>query len=71
MRPSKMGIIVTLLLALPLTLAAAEVVFVFDRSAPTASVYDAGSLELIAKPKVGMGASHAFGVGDPREGGGL
>ena len=69
MRPSKMGIIVTLLLALPLTLAAAEVVFVFDRSAPTASVYDAGSLELIAKPKVGMGASHAFGVGDPREGG--
>ena len=48
---------------------AAEVVFVFHSSTPTASVYDAGTLELIATPKVGIGASHAFGIGDPSEGG--
>ncbi len=69
MRPSKMGIIVALMFTLPLVLGAAEVVFVFDRSAPTASVYDAASLELIATPKVGIGAAHAFGIGDPGEGG--
>ena len=68
MRPSKMGIVVTLMFTLPLVLGAAEVVFVFDSSTPTAKVYDAGSLELIAAPRVGMGASHAFGIGDPGEG---
>ena len=69
MRPSKMGILIALMFTLPLVLGATEVVFVFDRSAPTASVYDAGSLELIASPRVGVGASHAFGIGDPGEGG--
>ena len=69
MRPSKVGLIVTLLFTLPLVLGAAEVVFVFHGSTPTASVYDAGTLELIATPKVGIGASHAFGIGDPSEGG--
>ena len=69
MRLSKLGLLVALICTLPLVLGAAEVVFVFDRSATTASVYDAGSLELIASPRVGVGASHAFGIGDPSEGG--
>ena len=51
MRPSKVGIIAALVFTLPLVLGAGEVVFVFHGSTPTASVYDAGTLELIATPE--------------------
>ena len=50
--------------SLPLPLAAADYLVVFDQGA-TASIYDAGTLELLGSPTVGEGAIHAVGVPDP------
>ena len=50
--------------SLPLPLAAADYLVVFDQGA-TVSIYDAGTFELLGSPTVGEGAIHAVGVPDP------
>ncbi len=59
-----LGLLLTLC-CLPVSLFAANYVFVFHSSATTASVYNADTLELVATPTVGTGARRAFGVPDP------
>jgi hypothetical protein len=58
---------VAILLAAPARLAAASYLFVFDGASPTATVYDAQSLERLAAPVVGPRAAYAFGVPDPAD----
>ena len=50
--------------SLPLPLAAADYLVVFDQGA-TVSIYDAGTFELLGSPMVGEGAIHAVGVPNP------
>ncbi len=58
---------VSLLVVAPLRLQAASYLFVFDGDSPTATVYDAQSLERLASPAVGRRAGYAFAVADPAD----
>jgi uncharacterized protein (TIGR03437 family) len=60
-------LVVSFLLVAPLRLKAAGYLFVFDGASPGATVYDAQSLQRLARPAVGRGAGYAFGVADPAD----
>ena len=60
-------VVVLFLVVAPLRLKAASYLFVFDGASPTATVYDAESLERLASPAVGARAGYAFGVADPAD----
>jgi uncharacterized protein (TIGR03437 family) len=55
----------SLLFAAAAPLPAADLLFTFRAAESTAAVYDAGSLQLLASPPVGFGASQVFGLPGP------